>query len=156
MTIKKIVFLLLSCGLALTASAQKLTQKDIQGTWKLAGFNVEGVYLDVVKEDVTFSKELEAKYPEIAREQIKLGMLENIEGFQSARTYIDGNNIKQTMGPEEDKGTFTIATKGADQFIIISNPEGATDELKAFFKDKQLHMIQKDEEQEVEFIYVKQ
>ena len=83
-------------------------------------------------------------------------MLENIEGFQSARTYIDANNIRQTMGPEEDKGTFTIATRGTDQFIVISNPEGATDELKAFFKDKQLHMIQKDEEQEVEFIYVKQ
>jgi hypothetical protein len=155
MTIKKLVFLFIACNFTITAFAQKLTQKDIQGTWKLAGFSVEGIYLDVAKEDVTFSKELEAKYPEVAREQIKLGMLENIEGFQSARTYIEGNNIRQTMGGEEDKGTFTITTKGADQFIAISNPEGATDEVKSFFKDKQLHMIQKDEEQEVEFIYIK-
>ena len=152
---KKLFLLLAACMLTAAATAQKITQKDLQGTWKLASFSVSGLSLDVATENITFSKEMQAKYPGEALEQIKLSMLESVEGFKTARTYVEGSTIRQVVGPDEDKGTFTITDKGTEQFIVISNPEGIAAEMQIFFKDKQLHIIQKDEEQEVDFAYIK-
>ena len=56
---KKIIYLCLAfCMVTALSFAQKVTKENLQGTWQIVAIdilNTEGVYIDLVKDEVTFS-----------------------------------------------------------------------------------------------------
>jgi len=136
------------------AFAQKLTQKDLQGTWKLTSFSSEGISVDVATEKFTLSKDLEAQLTPEMKQGIELGILQIMEALKESYAYFDGNNLRQTMGPQEHKGTFTMKETDGKQFLVVALPDGTSDEMEIIMKGKLLHMVQGGADGE--YVYIKQ
>lgn len=99
------------CFITVTASAQKVTEKDLQGTWKLTSFNTDGIEIDITTGVVTVSEEVKSQLSPEAIDNIKAGMREVMEPLSMWYVYITGSSIRQAVGPEQEQGTFTIADK---------------------------------------------
>jgi hypothetical protein len=153
---KKLMFMCIGvCLFTTMAFAQKLTQKDLQGTWKMTAFSSEGISVDVTTEKFTLSKELEAQATPEIKQQIELGILQAMEALKESYAYFDGNNLRQTMGPQEQKGTYTLKEADGKQLLTIALPDGTSEEIVIAMKDKHLYMVQGGADG-AEFVYIKQ
>ncbi|AWH83767.1 hypothetical protein HYN59_00955 [Flavobacterium album] len=153
---KKLMYLFVALCLTTVASAQKLTEKDIQGTWKLASLEAGGMKIDVVAEKINLSPEQEAKMTPEMKQQMEAGMAQAMEMFKESYAYIDGKNLRQTMGPEEQKGTFVLANKDGKNIITLTKDDGTTEEITVSIVDKKLHLVQSGEGASADFTYTKQ
>jgi hypothetical protein len=156
---KKIFLLLITLSFSTLALAQatkpKITYQDLQGNWKLIGFTVTGITVDVVKQTVLFSNELKSKTPAAELEKIKAGMMQSMGAFKTAHTTFEENRITQTMGEKVNKGLYALKEAGEAQFLFI-NDNGHEDDVKIYMENKQLHFIQADDDHPVNFVFVKQ
>ncbi len=153
---KKVLYLFVAVCLSTVASAQKLTDKDIQGTWKLAALEASGMKIDVAGEKVVLSPEMEAQLTPEAKEQMNAGMAQAMEMFRESYAYVEGKNLRQTMGPEEQKGTFVMAQKDGKNVITLTKEDGTTEEIVATIVDKKLHLEQAGGGASAVFVYTKQ
>ena len=153
---KKLIYLCLAfCVFTTIASAQKIKQTDLQGTWKMTSFSSEGIHVDVPTEKMTMSKELEGQLTTEMKQQIELSVLQSMDALKDSFAYFDGNNIRQTMGPQEQKGTFTMKEADGKQFLALTLPDGTTEDIAIEMKDKHLHLLQGGPDG-AEFVYLKQ
>ena len=153
---KKLIYMCLAlCVFTTIASAQKLTQNDLQGTWKMTSFSSEGIHVDVPTEKVTMSKELESQLTAEMKQQIELSVLQSMEALKESFAYFNGNSIRQTMGPQEQAGTFTMKEADGKQFLALTLADGTTEDIAIVMKDKSLHLLQGGADG-AEFVYVKQ
>jgi hypothetical protein len=134
------------------ASAQKITNKDLQGNWTLLGFESGPIYFDLVKKDIVVPAELKAQIPPEADAQMRAA-LPMLEGSYME---VKDNKITMTLGPDGEDGTFVLTEKDGKQIMTITFEDTTTDDSEIFMKDKQLHLVQyTDGVKEAEFVYAK-
>ena len=154
---KKLVYLCVAICFSTLATAQKVTQADLQGTWKMISFAGGGVNVDVLAEKFTVDPEIEKQLTAETKQQMELGMLQAMEMFKESYAVIDGANLKQSMGPQEQKGTFTMKEQDGKQFLVLTVAGApATEDLGVSIVDKKLHITQGAPGDAATFIYVKQ
>lgn len=117
--------------------AQKATEKDLQGNWKLVTYEVTGASLDVESGKVTLT---DTKNPLLAPLGNKLttDMQGYAQGLRMSTLEIVGNNFNQTIIDNVRNGAFTIAEKNGEQVIIAKFDNGHSDEIPFKFIDGKL------------------
>lgn len=143
------------CMATTTASAQKITQKDLQGAWKMIAFSADGIHVDVPTEKITLSPELESQLTPDMKQEIELGILEAMESLKTSFAYFEGNNVRQAMGTEEQKGTYTLKDIEGQQLLTATLADGTMQELGISIKGNTLYLMHLAPDAG-EFIYVKQ
>lgn len=150
---KKLMYACLAlCLFTTIASAQKITQKDLQGNWTLLGLESGPVYFDLVKKDIIIAAEIKGQMPPEALAEMRtaLAMLEG------SYLEVKDNNLTMTLGVEGENGTFVLTEKDNKQIITVTFENGTADDSEIFIKDKQLHIAQyANGQKESEFVYVK-
>ena len=155
---KNLIYMCLAiCMFTSIATAQKVTQKDLQGTWKMTSFIAGGLIVDVPTEKISLKPEVESQLTPEQKKQFNDEMSLAMEMFKESYAYIEGNTIKQTMGGQEQKGTFTIKDKDGKQYLVLTeNAEGPSEDMLVSIKDKKLYLTQGQESEKAEFVYIKQ
>lgn len=150
------MYLLVAFCLTTVASAQKLTEKDIQGTWKMVSLDAPQMKIDVATEKIVLSPEMEAQMTPEMKQQMEAGMAEAFEVFKESYAYVEGKNLRQAMGPEERKGTFVIAQKDGKNVMTFTTADGTSEEIIVALADKKLSLTLSGGGESATFTYVKQ
>ncbi|MEE1899201.1 hypothetical protein V1389_12680 [Flavobacterium rakeshii] len=141
---KNLIYLCLAFCMATTAGfAQKLTDKDLQGTWSLVALDVlssQGIYLDLVNNDIKFSEELQSQATPEVIAQAKESMTSTVDLFKQMKMIINGNEIKQSVPGDEQTGIYSIVNEGEKQILKIIFEDGTDDYAEFYIKDKKLHV----------------
>ena len=135
--------------------AQKLTDKNLQGTWNVVAVDLletEGIYLDLIKEDVVFSEEVKSQAPAETLEQAKASMAPTITMLKEMKMIITGNNVQQFIPGEEVSGVYTLVNENNKQMLKITYSDDTEDFVEAYMKEGKLYI---DLEQDGLFIYKK-
>lgn len=153
---KKIIYLCLAaCLFSTLAFAQKITAKELEGTWKITGFSTQGIGFDLQTQEVTLTPDMKAQLSPESVAGIKEGMKQAVEQIKSSYVSFTGNNMKLVVGPETESGTFTLAEKNGAQVLAVKNTDGTTHDVPVLYKDKKLYMSLGDKGEEAEFIFMK-
>lgn len=154
---KLIIMCLAICMFTSIATAQKVTEKDLQGTWKMTSFIGGGLIVDVPLNNISLKPEVESQLTPEQKKQFNDERELAMEMFKESYAYIDGNSIRQTMGGKEQKGSFTLKEQDGKQYLVLTESEGsATENIEVSMKDKKLYLTQGAENEKAEFVYVKQ
>lgn len=152
---KKTIYLFVALCISTLATAQKITEKDLQGTWNLAAFNANGIQLDITTGTVNVSEELKSQLtPEMITE-LNDSVKEGIAVLKSSNVVFTGKNTKQNIAGQEKSGSFEIKDKNGEQYIITTYPDKTTSETTVTIKDKKLHLSKSDQGQTAELIFNK-
>lgn len=152
---KKIIYLFIACFISTIATAQKVTEKDLQGTWNLAAFNSNGLHLDMATGTVTVSEELKSQLsPEMVAE-LNESVKEGIPALRSSNIVFTGKNTKQEIAGQVKSGTFIIKEINGEQYIITTYPDKTTSETGVAIKDKKLYISKSEQGQTGELIFNK-
>lgn len=146
---KKIIFAFVTCTLTMLASAQKITDKDLQGSWKLTTLMTTGITLDVASGKISYSKETEITTPPTTLETIKDNIKQYGESLKDTSINISGNDIAQTMGGKTKTGTFTIKNHEKIQTLATKYNDGTTNEVPVKIINGQLHVTNHKNKQEL-------
>ena len=154
---KKLLYLCLAACLCTTlAFAQKLTNKELQGNWKMTGFTSQGIALDFKTQEVTISPEMQAQLSPEAITGIKEGMKQAVGPLSASYLIFKGGTMKLAVGPEAETGDFTLTEKDGKQMLAFKKPDGSTTDLPVVMKDKQLYLTLSDQGQTADFIFRKE
>ncbi|RYJ42074.1 hypothetical protein [Flavobacterium beibuense] len=153
---KKLIYLCLAFCMTTTISfAQKLTDKDLQGTWNVVALDLletEGIYFDLIKGDVEFSEAIKSQTPAEALEQAKVSIAPTITMLKEMKMIITGNNIQQYIPGEEVTGVYTLVNENEKQKLKIIYSDDTEDFVEVYMKEGKLYI---DLEQDGLFIYKK-
>lgn len=146
---RKFIFAFVACIFALFASAQKITEKDLQGNWKLTGLITAGIALDVRTGKITNSKEAEITIPPDAFTIIKDNIKQYGGSLNNSYTNITGNSIKQVLGDITKNGTFMLKDYKKIQLISIKNDDGTNTEIPIKIVNERLYITNPKNKQEL-------
>lgn len=152
---KKLIYLFAACCISVSALAQKITDKDLQGNWKLTGFNQNGITLDVTSGAVSVSEEMKAQLSPEMMSQIDESVKQVLEPLRASSVAITGNNIKQNMGGQEKIGTYTLKESDGRQVMTTAWSDKTSSETTVWIKDKQLYIFKYEQGQSAEFVFNK-
>lgn len=152
---KRIFIVLITCLLTSIAFAQKITDKDLQGTWKLAAFSTEGIYMDMISGTVTLSEELKAELTPNLLKQLNENLKQAIEVLKSSNTNFSGNTIKQNRKGDEKSGTFIIKDINNKQQILITFNDSSSSTHEIAIKDEKLYLKEFDQREFIDYIYIR-
>lgn len=154
---KKLMYLCLACFFVTAfATAQKVTAKDLEGTWKMTAFNSSGVNLDLATKQVTIAPELESQLDAEAIAGIREGMAQAVEPLSMSSVIFKGNTFTQVLGPDSKNATYTLVDRDNQQHLDLKMEDGTADDATIAIIDKKLHLTQTDGAQQAVFIYTKQ
>ena len=133
--------------------AQKATQQDLQGNWKLITYMVPGASLDVATGKVTLS---ESTTPIAASMSAKLkaDMESYTEMLQLSTLEIKGNNFYRVFYDVVNNGTFTIIDKKEYQIMSTNFDDGTSAEIPFQIKEGKLYTTNLDKSKM--YIYIRQ
>lgn len=152
---KKLLFFFGALCMFATASAQKLSNTDLQGEWKLSALDNNGAHVDIISGEITISPELKTQLTPDMISQISDGLKQSITKLKVSDVVFTGNNVKQNMAGKEKKGTFTIMEQEGKQHASFNWDNNTTSESSIWIKNKQLHIQKFEQGQIFEFIYNK-
>ncbi|MHA3787636.1 hypothetical protein ACX0HA_05435 [Flavobacterium hauense] len=153
---RKLIYLLAIFLISISTSAQKkITDKDLQGNWKLAGYNQNGVTLDVNTGTVTISQEMKNQISPDMMSQIDESVKQILEPLRASKVTFSGNSIEQNMGGQERNGTYSIKDKDGHQIMTTSWSDSTTTETTVWIKDTQLYIFKYEQGQSAEFVFTK-
>lgn len=152
---KKIIYLFVACCISTLATGQKVTEKDLQGTWNLAAFNTNGLHIDVATGTVTVSEELKSQFTPEMMTEINDSVKEGVAALKSSNVVFTGKNTKQDIAGQIKSGTFEIKEINGEQYIITTYPDKTTSETAVAIKDKKLYISKSEQGQTGELIFNK-
>ncbi len=138
----KRLFLFLAFATVLSANAQEITEKNLEGNWKMCAFDVNGIYWDLKTDAV----KLPPEYSTLGENQ-KEALIADIKGglsdHKDGTFMIRGNYLEQTMAGQEASGNYTIEKKdGKDYLRIVNDDAGKTvDVVQVALKDGKMYII---------------
>jgi hypothetical protein len=121
--------------------AQKLTEKDLQGNWKLITYAVSGASLDVETGKVTLSEADGSPLMAAMGIKLKTDMEAYAEGLRVSSLEIIGNTFNQVIVDIARNGSFTITEKGDQQFIAAKFDDGSSDNIPFKIIDGKLYLL---------------
>jgi len=137
---KKIFFTLSMFIFVTSAWAQKLTEKDLQGNWKLIKYEVGGISLDIPTGKATMEKTSDPLAAAMGMQMI--GEMEGYtESLSMATLEIKGNNFSQLISSHMRNGPFTIIEKDGQQFISATFDNGSSDQIPFSIIDGNLYLL---------------
>lgn len=152
---KKVLYLFLVCCIGTVASAQKITGKDLQGSWKLAAFNAGGIYLDMNTGLASISDELKSQLTSEEMTELNESMKQGIEPLKTSTISFTGTSVKQNIAGQERNGTFEIKDINGEQRILSTYTDGSTSNTAIYIKDKKLYISKSEQGQTAELIFDK-
>lgn len=152
---KKLIFLMALCLITVSAIAQKISDKDLQGSWKLSGFNHNGVNVDVATGAVKIPEDMKSQLSPEMMSQIDDSVKEVLEPLRASNVTFTGNNVMQNMGGQEKNGTYTIKDKDGHQVMTTSWSDTTTSETTVWMKNQQLYIFRYEQGQSAEFVFTK-
>lgn len=153
---KKFIYLLAICLImSVSAIAQKITDKDLQGSWKLTGFNQNGITLDLATGTVTVSEEMKAQLSPEMMGQIDESVKQVLEPLRASNVTFTGQSIMQNMGGQEKSGTYTIKESDGRQIMTTLWTDNTNSETTVWIKDQQLYIFRYEQGQSAEFVFTK-
>lgn len=152
---KKLLILFSALFLFTTVSAQKLTNTDLQGEWKLSALDNNGAHVDIKSGEITISTELKTQLTTDMIEQLSEGLKQSISKLRVSDVVFTGNNVKQNMAGKEKKGTFALKEQEGKQYAAFNWDNNTASESFIWIKNKQLHIQKSEQGQVFEFIYSK-
>jgi len=152
---KKLIYLFVALSVCAVASAQKITDKDLQGNWKLIGLSTNGVYLDVTTGTVTIPDDLKAQLTPDITTQINDAMTQAAAQLKNSTASFTGNALKQNMGGKEKNGTYTLKEVEGGQVMTTTWSDATTSETGISIKEKKLSVLRSGQGQTAEFIFIK-
>jgi len=152
---KKLIYLFVALSVCAAASAQKITDKDLQGNWKLIGLSTNGVYLDVTTGTVTIPDDLKAQLTPDITTQINDAMTQAAAQLKTSTASFTGNALKQNMGGKEKNGTYTLKEVEGGQVMTTTWSDATTSETGISIKEKKLSVLRTGQGQTAEFIFIK-
>ena len=152
---KKLIYLFVALSVCAVASAQKITDKDLQGNWKLIGLSTNGVYLDVTTGTVTIPDDLKAQLTPDITTQINDAMTQAAAQLKNSTASFTGNALKQNMGGKEKNGTYTLKEVEGGQVMTTTWSDATTSETGISIKEKKLSVLRTGQGQTAEFIFIK-
>lgn len=138
-----------------TVSAQKLTNTDLQGEWKLSALDNNGAHVDITSGEITISTELKTQLTPDMVEQLSSGLKQSITKLRVSDVVFTGNAVKQNMAGKEKKGIYTLKEQEGKQYAAFNWDNNTTTESFIWIKNKQLHIQKSEQGQVFEFIYSK-
>lgn len=133
--------------------AQKATEKELQGNWKLVTYVVEGASLDIQTGKVTLGK-AESQLQAALGVKLKSDMEAYAEGLRQSSLEISGNNFNQVVVDIVRNGPFVITEKNGQQFISAKFDDGSSDNIPFKFVDGKLYLLHSKSPKQ--YIYEKQ
>ncbi|MFD2603057.1 MULTISPECIES: hypothetical protein [Flavobacterium] len=152
---KKLIFLFSICLISLSGFAQKITSKELEGNWKLAGYNQNGITVDVATGAITVSPELKNQISPEMMSQIDQSFKQLLEPLRASNVTFTNNNVVQHMAGKTKNGTFVIKDKDGQQVMTTSWSDQTTSETSVWIKDKQLYIFKYEQGQSAEFVFNK-
>ena len=152
---KRLIYLFVACSISLTALAQKITDKDLQGSWKLAGYNQNGIAVNIATGAVTVSEEMKNQISAEMMSQIDESVKQVLEPLRASSVTFTGAAIFQNMGGQEKNGTYTLKESDGRQVMTTTWSDNTTSETSVWIKDKQLYIFRYEQGQSAEFVFNK-
>jgi hypothetical protein len=121
--------------------AQKATEKDLQGNWKLITYAVSGASLDVETGKVTLNEGDGSPLMAAMGIKLKTDMEAYAEGLRVSSLEITGNNFYQVIVDFARNGSFTITEKNDQQFISAKFDDGSGDDIPFKIIDGKLYLL---------------
>lgn len=136
---RKLTLTFFVAGISFIAIAQKnLTVQDIAGSWKLAAFNLGGVYFDFAKDSIDLDPDIKATIEKGKEKETLASIKNNLAPYKegSLRISNDGKYFQRLMG-EEANATYTLEKRNNLYYLIVvnDNTEKTVDTLRVW-KDK--------------------
>lgn len=154
---KKLVMMcLFFCSMTTISNAQKVTEQQLQGSWKMTGLTTQGVHLDIENKTVNIPQEMKSQLPPESIQQIEANMKQAATSLKDSYMRIEQDKITQVAGPQEDSGTFKLVEHDNQQFMDITLSNGQSGQTPIAMIDKKLQVTQSDGTQVVNFLYTKQ
>lgn len=152
---KKLIYLFVACCISTVATAQKVTEKNLQGTWNIAVFDAGGIYINMATDAITLSEELKSQLTPDMMTELDKNMKEGLPILKLSNITFTGNTIKQNIAGEEKSGTFIIKDLDGKQHIVYTYTDGTTSDTIIAIKDKKLHLSKVDQDGSLELIFNK-
>ena len=130
---KKSLFIICTLLCFAASWAQKVTEKELQGKWKLISYTVTNATLDVETGKVTV----------VNPNDTSASLKKDLEGFaddlKTAYIEIQGNNFYQIITDAVKNGPFTLDEKNGIQSINAAFDDGTNEQLPFIMKEGNLH-----------------
>jgi len=152
---KKALTLLAFLVAAVTVQAQKVTEGDLLGTWKLVSYKDQQVTIDAIKGTYVLNAEfIENLTPAELKEEEHDYAIMARQYKVATMAFEGGNKVRQLIGEETYSGTYTLETNNKVTEIFVVTEDGEEEEPAAIFiKDNKLYVTVEDE---IELIYKRQ
>ena len=137
---KKSLFLFCILFSSITLWAQKVTEKDLQGNWKLVTYEVNGAILDVESGKVTLTQNDSPLMASMGN-KLKSDMESYAQGLRMSILEITGNNFYQVIIDNARNGEFSISEKNDVQVINVKFDNGKSDEIPFKITDGKLYFF---------------
>jgi hypothetical protein len=151
---KKIYLLFALIAFVTASSAQKVTEANLMGKWKLCSLSMFGVDMDIDTGKITISDESLKTY-KWSREEMEASLEEKLTNELKDDYILFENNlvIKYMIfdQAEEETKKYVLRESGDKQYLkFIDDEEGVV-----FFKDSKLHYIISKEGVDAVFVFKK-
>lgn len=152
---KKLIYFFVACCITVPAIAQKITDKDLQGNWKLAGYNQNGITVNIATGAITVSEEMKLQISPEMMSQLNESVKQILEPLRASNVTFTGNSIQQNMGGQQKSGTYTIKDSDGRQVMTATWSDNSSSETSVWIKDKQLYIFRYEQGQSAEFVFDK-
>jgi hypothetical protein len=137
----KKLFLFMTFSVVLAAQAQEVTEKSLEGNWKICAFDVNGIYWDFKTDAVRLPAEY-ANLGESQKEALIADIKTGLTDHKNGTFIIKGNYLEQNMAGQEASGSYTIEKKDGKDYLRIVNDDAAktTDIVQVTLKDGKMQI----------------
>ncbi|MCO6148279.1 hypothetical protein [Flavobacterium sp. NRK1] len=136
---KKLMLTIITCMIFMTAWAQKFTEKDLQGKWKLVTYSTVNASLDIATGKATVT-ETGKSLGSAMEPRIKADIEVYAENLKIAYLEIEGNNFMQVLFDIVKAGPFTIKDKDNYQVLDAKFDDGTKGLIAFTIKDEKLYL----------------
>ena len=137
---KNLFFIVCTLFLPISLWAQKATEKDLQGNWKLITYEVNGASLDVESGKVTLTQTDNALMAAMSN-KLTSDMERYAEGLKTSTLEITGNTFYQVVIDNVRNGEFTLSEKNGTQVMNAKFDNGKNDEIPFKIIDGKLYLF---------------
>lgn len=151
---KNLLTLAAICLFTISAAAQKITTKDLTGTWKMTAVTMFGNYVDFATEKITFSEDWKADNAGADLAALEATMLEQLGSFKAMGFAFTDTKMSLDMeGIVVEEMDYKIIDREGKQYL--ETPDDPTDSPEIKLANGVLEMHLNSDEGPVTMIFKK-